>query len=589
MFKRYCSRIVILLFVLILICTAGSCGKTGKQARLQSSFDQFMTELFVNEVQSDSLSLNYSLANPENFGIHYKNTTLGEYSAEQISKDMFGFENCIHRLNSFDYASLTPEQRLTYDIVKEYYQSYLNLGTFTYYNECLGPTTGFQAQLPILLAEYSFHDREAIDEYLQLLPCVYDYFESIARFEREKSKRGLFMNDRVALRIIEQCKAFIEKPSKNFLIEYFNEKIETFPGLSKKEVTAYREANKSAVLNYVIPAYKLLIATLEELLGTGTNDAGLYYYPEGQAYYESLAKYKTGSSRDMEGIIALLDNAINKGVLNITTLTLSDPNIIKKYMDFTSFPITSPEEILDDLRDEIEKDFPKSVEADCKIKYVPESLSQYLSPAMYLVPPIDSYLDNNIYINGNDPQTLNMIYTTIAHEGYPGHLYQCVYFRNSDPAPIRNVLNFAGYDEGWATYVEFLSYHMAGIDENLASFLEANNIVILCMYARCDIGIHYEGWTRDEVREYILNFIDDQEVADIIYNTLLEEPAIYLPYAVGYLEIMELRTKAEEALGERFVAKDFHKFILDIGPSPFGVIEKYLNLWIERRSASITK
>lgn len=583
MIYRYRSRIAILLLVIILICTVGACGRTGKQERLQNSFDQFMTELFVNEVQSDSLSLNYSLANPENFGIHYKNATLGEYSAEQISKEMFNFENCISRLNSFDYYSLTPEQRLTYDIVKEYYQSYLNLGTFTYYNECLGPTTGFQAQLPILLAEYSFHDREAIDEYLQLLPCVYDYFESIANFEREKSKRGLFMNDRVALRIIEQCKTFIEKPSKNFLIEYFNEKIEAFPGLSKKEVAAYSEANKSAVLNYVIPAYKLLIGTMEELLGTGTNNAGLYYYPEGQAYYESLAKYKTGSGRDMEGMIALLDNAINKGVINITTLTLSDPNIMKKYMDFTSFPITSPEEILDDLKDEIERDFPKAVEADCKIKYVPESLSQYLSPAMYLVPPIDSYLDNNIYINGRDPQTLSMIYTTIAHEGYPGHLYQCVYFRNSDPSPIRSVLNFAGYDEGWATYVEFLSYHMAGIDENLASFLAANNIVILCMYARCDIGIHYEGWTKDEVTEYILNFIDDQEVAELIYNTLLEEPAIYLPYAVGYLEIMELRNKAEEALGERFVSRDFHKFILDIGPAPFGVIEKYLNLWIERR------
>jgi uncharacterized protein (DUF885 family) len=177
-----------------------------------------------------------------------------------------------------------------------------------------------------------------------------------------------------------------------------------------------------------------------------------------------------------------------------------------------------------------------------------------------------------------------MIYTTVAHEGYPGHLYQCVYFRNQHPAPIRNVLNFVGYDEGWATYVEFYSYHTAGIDENLADFLEANNIVILCMYARADIGIHYEGWTKSTVVDYISKFIGDEDTSEQIYKTLLEEPAVYLPYAVGYLEIMELREKAQQELGDRFVARDFHQFLLDIGPAQFGVIENYMEDWVEKRS-----
>ena len=202
---------------------------------------------------------------------------------------------------------------------------------------------------------------------------------------------------------------------------------------------------------------------------------------------------------------------------------------------------------------------------------------------MYLVPPIDNYKNNNIYINGSDSKTLSMIYTTVAHEGYPGHLYQCVYFRDRNPAPIRNLLNFVGYDEGWATYVEFYSYHIAGIDDNLADFLEWNNMVVLCMYARADIGIHYEGWTKKMVVKYITQFIDDEKTAVLIYNTLLEEPAIYLPYAVGYLEIMELRNIAEQKLGNQFVAKDFHRFLLDIGPAQFGIIEDNMNSWVEKR------
>jgi uncharacterized protein (DUF885 family) len=230
---------------------------------------------------------------------------------------------------------------------------------------------------------------------------------------------------------------------------------------------------------------------------------------------------------------------------------------------------------------DITTDFPKTKTVNCEIKYVPESLANYVSPAMYLVPPLDSYQNNDIYINGNDEKTLSMIYTTVAHEGYPGHMYQCVYFRSQNPAPIRSIMNFMGYDEGWATYVEMCSYRFAGIDDNLADFLRANNIVILCMYARADIGIHYQGWTKKSVMKYIMNFIGDSTIAELIYNTLLEEPAIYLPYAVGYLEMQELRDKAENALGDKFIAKDFHQFILDIGPAQFEIIDNYMDSWVD--------
>jgi len=345
------------------------------------------------------------------------------------------------------------------------------------------------------------------------------------------------------------------------------------------------KANREAVLTKVIPAYKILIDVLLELKGTGTNKAGLYYYPEGQSYYACLAKYKTGSDKSMEEMTDMLDKGIADGIRQITTISLTDKKIMDKYLSFSKFPLTDPEEILADLKDDITKDFPAAVPVNCNIKYVHDSLSNYLSPAMYLVPPMDNFTNNDIYINGKDEKTLSMIYTTVAHEGYPGHLYQCVYFRNRRPAPIRNIMNFIGYDEGWATYVELYSYHLAGIDDNLASFLEANNSVILCMYARADIGIHYEGWSKQKVVDYVKNFIGDTSAAVTIYNTLLEEPAIYLPYAVGYLEIINMKEKAQNALGDAFVLKDFHQFLLDIGPAQFGVINEYLDGWIKSRQS----
>ena len=577
---RYLAFILTLLSLLLLIA---GCRKSENPEITQHNFDNFINQLFVQQVQSDTLSLNYSLSKPENYGIIQSVITLGEYSAAQMNKRLLGSENHLKSLNSFQYNLLNADQKLTYDILKKYLELELVSGNYLYYNECLGPTTGIQAQLPILLAEYNFYTKKDIDNYIALLPSVYTYFQDIATFEREKSAKGLFMNDNVADRIINQCKSFIVDPENNFLIEYFNEKVSTYKGLSDSEIVNYQEANRDGVLQYIIPAYELIIEVLEELKGTGTNPSGLFHYPQGKEYYECLTKYKTGSNKSMAQMAEMLDREIADGILDITTLSLTDATIMEKYLSFYSFPVTDPEEILQNLQRDILVDFPDPVPVNCEIKYVHDSLSEYLSPAMYLVPAMDDYKNNNIYINGNDENTLAFIYTTVAHEGYPGHLYQCVYFRDKEPAPIRHIMNFLGYDEGWATYVEMYSYHIAGIDANLAKFLESNNRVILCMYARTDIGIHYEGWTRNDVISYVMKFIGDQDIAETIYQSLLEEPAIYLPYAIGFLEIKEMRNRAELELEESFVAKDFHKFLLDIGPAQFVIINKYLDEWLDSK------
>lgn len=577
--KRIKLYLILCLFSLFCVLSIG-CGTTSKSEKHQSKFDDFIHEIFIKEVQSDTLSLNYSLANPEAFGIVNTETTLGEYSVRKMKEDLMTVEQYLKELRTIDYNALTQDQQLTYDILYNYLEMELELGNYLYYFESLGPTTGLQAQLPILLAEYNFYNKDDIDKYLDLLPCVYDYFENIVEFEKEKSERGLFMSDAVADRIIEQCNTFIADPENNFLIEYFNSKIEDFPGLTREEIEEYKKENRQGVLEYIIPSYELLINALQNLKGTGINNAGLYYFPEGQAYYECTTKYKTGSNKSMKEIIDMLETAIGDGILDMTKLVLSNPLIIEKFESFSSFPLTDPVVILEDLKSNIISDFPEPVDVNCEIKYVHDSLSDYLSPAMYLLPAIDNYEENNIYINGNDDETLSTIYTTVAHEGYPGHLYQNVYFRSQNPAPIRNILNFIGYDEGWATYVEFYSYKYAGIDTDLADLFEANNKVILLMYARADIGIHYEGWTKAKAISYINQFTGDEDISTKIYEALLQEPAIYLPYAVGYLEIIELKDKAQTVLGDDFKPKDFHQFLLDIGPAQFGIIEEHIEVWL---------
>lgn len=584
--KKY-KRIVFLVLTILSVSML-AIGCSSKEQKLGSEdFDTFTTNLFTTKVQKDTLSLNYSLAHPEKYGITNPEITLGHYTLEEMEKTLLETENDLAQLKKFDYDSLTDEQKLTYDILKSSLSLELSSGDMLLYHEVLGPTTGLQAQLPVLLAEYNFYTKDDIDTYVKLLPKVYDYFEEICQFEQLKSKAGLFMSDKVADNIIDQCSNFIESTNNNYLIEIFNDKIANFEGLTELEKKNYMVMNENAILNDVLPAYRLLIDTLTSLKGTGKNEGGLSNFPKGKEYYEYLFRSNTGSSKPMSEIIKMLDGSLTKNLLKLDNLMTKDTQVYEEAASL-SYPLTDPHEILEYLESAINKDFPTCPKVNYEIKYVHKSLEEHLSPAMYLVPAIDNYENNVIYINKNPEYNLDQIFNTLAHEGYPGHLYQSVYFRNTNPSPIRSLLDFGGYAEGWATYVEYYSYSLAGFNNTLASFMEANMAANMALYCRLDIGINYEGWTLSETADYLKDFgLTKSTTVDLLYTTMIEEPALYPQYGVGYLEILNLRDKAKEALGDNFNLKEFHTFLLDIGPAQFDIIENRMNTWIKNQKIKL--
>lgn len=571
------------LFIILFVCTITiGCHNTGND-NTPEDFHSFTNDIFVNEVQSDSITLNYTLAEPKNYGITDFVPSLGNYSINELENNLILSENYLAKLKTFDYKELTNDQKLTYDILKSVLNSDIEIGDFLLYQESLSPTIGIQAQLPVLFAEYNFYTKTDIDHYISLLPSTYTYFKQIIDMEQLKSKKGLFMSDFAVDDIISQCESFIgEKEEDNFLITVFNKKISSYHGLTEEEIKNYKQANKKAVLNYVIPAYKLLIDGLTNLKGTGRNQGGLCNFKNGKEYYEILVKTKTGSSKTIEELIRLLDNTIDTNILKMQLIALKDRTALDQ-MTNIEYNLTDPEKIITYLKEAIEKDYPTLDNVNCTIKYVDESLEDHLSPAFYLTPALDHFTENNIYINKGEQNDLSSIFTTLAHEGYPGHLYQCVYFNEQNPDPIRSIFNFGGYSEGWATYVELNSYYLAGFEENVASLLSENMAATLAMYARIDIGVNYEGWLKEDVFNYLSKRfeINDEDIANQIFTSMVEEPANYLQYTIGYLEILELKNKASKELGKNFVLKDFHEFFLKTGPAPFDIINDRLDIWLK--------
>ncbi len=539
------------------------------------TFEQFATNIFVEEICTDTISLHYSLSNLENYGISSYPITLGSVS-DAVSFDETAL-SLYEQLSTYDISTLSEEEALTFQVLERHLDLMMQADFSSYLSELLGPTTGYQAQLPILLAEYRFDSKQDVENYLNLLPCVYDYFKEIAEFQKEKSNAGYFMNDNTAKEIIAQCEDFCKNPDDNFLIDTFKERLETL-SLTAVEQADFLSRNQTALYTYVFPSYELLIDTLTECLGTGTNEYGLSYFEGGKDYYAILTSYTTGSDRSMEELKQLLLDAIISSCNNMIETLTTDQTIYDDAIN-PSFPETDPEAIIHYIEEASQKDFPFVDCGDYNIKYIPKSLEDYVSPAMYLVPPIDNYHAGVIYINQNPMYDLDAIFPTIAHEGYPGHLYQTVATLSSDIHPLRYLLSPSGYEEGWATYVETYSYQYANLGELLTSFLQADQIATLCLYALSDIFIHYDGYTPEQLSTFLVDYGFSEQSSSIIYETLLSEPGAYLPYAVGYLEFIELQKEAKELWGNSYSDYKFHEFLLETGPLPFSILGEMINIY----------
>jgi uncharacterized protein (DUF885 family) len=557
--------------------------RTAKEA--QKDFDELINQIFKEEVSDNTITLNYTVKDKEAYGLEQGDAALGDYTLAEMKNSLLVSENRVAMLETYDYDKLTTEQKLIYDIVYLMSKQNLESADFLEYAECLGPTTGIQAQLPIFLAEYNFYDKTDVKQYIKLLGLVPQYFEQIIAFEEMKSDEGIFMSDTTAQAIIDQCADFVENPESNYLISVFDKKIQTVEGLSEQEQQKWMKKNKKAVLNQVIPAYNSLIDGLTALKGTGKNKNGLCYFKKGKEYYAYLVKSTTGSNRSLDEINTLLDENINKLKKEMAQIMAKSPEVYYDAQDVT-YPYEEPEKAMKHLKKAIQTDFPALDEGiTCQIKAVDASLEDSMSPAFYLTPAIDSYQENTVYINQSDKYDLTKSFTTIGHEGYPGHLYQTCYFQATNPAPIRSVIHVSGYTEGWGTYAELYSYDLAGIDSEVATLLKKNTLTTLCIYAKADIGVNYLGWNSKKLQEYLSDFGFSKSSSRVIFDSMVAEPAGYMPYTLGYLEIENLLEEAEEKLGENFELKDFHEFFLSIGPAPFAVIEDRLGDWIDEMQA----
>ena len=579
--RRHFSAVRQLILPLFFILALTGCSEPDRVS--QKQFDTFLDNCFKEYVSSDTVTLHFKLSDPSAYGIDENiSPSYGDFSVAKQTELCQRSSELLKELNTFDPDTLSEEYAFIWRILKNYLETSVDSKDYILYQSFLG-TNGLQSQIPVTLSEYYFDDEKDIQDYLALVNQVPELFDQLLDFEQQRREAGFISPDFVVSDTIDQIDQFLTASGDdNLLIETFEDKIENVPDLGKNQKQTYINNNRSLVRQVVLPAFESLRNSLEEYLDDSSDKERLCQYDGGKEYYELLLSSNVGTDMTPKECIQALEDTLQETASDIVTLTQENSDLYTDYL--TAEPsLTDTQEILTELENDTLIDFPEPPDVSYTLKNVPDALSSTSASAFYLLPPIDSKKANVIYINQSRVDSRDQ-FSTLAHEGYPGHLYQTNYYLSTDPHPVRSVLRCDGYDEGWGTYAQLYSYNYMEFKDTdrettalLRQLYRDNDILSLALSSLSDLYVNYEDYTEEELTAYLSDYGVESEGARSIYEYVIENPTTYLSYSIGWYELEQLRNTMEEELGSHFDISEYHEAVLSCGSCPFSLLEEQVS------------
>ena len=571
-------------FILLSGTILFGCGQAATQTSLkQKKFDRFLNSCFREYAAENTVTLHFKLSNPSAYGIKVPvSPTYGDLSSDTLKKNCSRSKELLQKLYTFPTSSLTKKQKLTWQIFQDYLNESIMNEKYILYSSPLG-TNGLQSEIPVTLSEYRLDNEKDIKDYLSLVNQVPELFTQILDFEQERRNAGIISPSFVISDTIDQIDQFLNASEENNpLIQSFEERLAEVESLSKDQKASYIANNRLLVTDKVLPAYKSLKTSLQAYTNDSKNTSSkerLCEYKNGQDYYKFLLMSNVGTDFSPEDCITILESQLKNTVKDISSLTAKNKDLYTEYL--SAIPaLSAPKEIMNTLKNDSLVEFPEIKNISCQLKNVPDALSGTSACAFYLVPPIDSTKDNIIYINKSRVDS-NELFSTLAHEGYPGHLYQTNYFLTTNPSPLRTFLHCAGYDEGWGTYAQLYSYNFIefkNVDEQttkqLRQLYRDNDLLSLSLSSLCDLYVNYKNYDENALANYLQTYGIGKDSAQNLYRYVIENPTTYLSYSIGCYELDQLKQTMADSLGKAFKISDFHEAVLNVGSCNFSILRQ---------------
>lgn len=585
------KSIKILLLSLLLALPLSGCG--GKQENkpenkeMQKQFDEFIKNEFISEMENDYLSMHILLEHPEDFGVNPKDMKIqigSKYSEEAFDEDRKELAETIKEFEAFDRDQLSDQQKDTYDC----YRYMLDISEdasdekFDYLGSSFNTMTGDHAQLPSLFADIVLRNEEDVKNVITLLKDVLPYMESnIAYTDKQLLENTMTIN---ADEVISRCQEVVDAGMEGSTLTSMKKHVDEMD-LSASAKAKYKKELEEAYRTSFLPAYKKVINYMKKLDKGGNHTGGLATLDNGKEFYEILFRKATGSDDSVKNIKKRLEEEAQNAMLSAQNAVTSNPEALEAYMSNTTRTgYKDYKGILTYLETAYKKDFPDVGKFNYNIEPLASDLATSGIAAYFNIPAIDGTTPKEIRVNNTDKAAIDTIstFTTVAHEGIPGHMYQIQYAYNNLKNPWHLACtNFSGYTEGYATYVELYSVNYIDTDDAIKQLTEAMTVYEHAIIALIDIGIHYEGWSIDQLKQFCNEKGLDSSQAQGIYDQICYNPTSFLSYYVGYMEIADLKKEAQKELGDKFTDLGFHTALLESGSAPFSVVERHIDAYIE--------
>lgn len=583
-FKPLSIHLFFLLFILICGVSLAGCGQSNAHnSSKQKKFDQFLDSCFKEFATENTITLHFKLSNPSSYGIKKEpSPTYGELSSDASKKNCKRSKELLQELYTFPTSSLTKGQKLTWQIFQDYLNETIMSEKYILYSSPFG-TNGLPSDIPVTLSEYRLDNEKDIKDYLSLVNQIPELFTQILDFEKERRDADIVSPDFVISDTIDQINQFLDASAENnLLVESFEERVNSLDTLSEDQKASYIANNRLLVTNKVFPAYEDLKTALQDYIASDTNETGkerLCEYENGQDYYRFLLASDVGTDMSPEECITALESQLKDTIKDISSLTAQNKDLYTEYL--SAIPsLSNPKKIMKELKNDSLVDFPEIKNISYELKNVPDALSGTSACAFYLVPPIDSKSANIIYINNNRVDSSEM-FSTLAHEGYPGHLYQTNYFLSTNPSPLRTFLHCNGYDEGWGTYAQLYSYNFIefkDVDEKtqaqLRQLYRDNDLLSLSLSSLSDLYVNYKNYDENALADYLKAYGINKTATRNLYRYVIENPTTYLSYSIGYYELNQLQKNMAASLGKSFKISDFHEAVLNVGSCNFAILSQ---------------
>lgn len=535
-------------------------------------FDLFLDTIFDELVSDNYLYMHFNVADYKAMGIEKPEVGFGHIVYGVDEEEFNKTEKQLEELLAFDYDKLSLRQQYDYDLLHYSLLETLCGLEYSKYNLIFSSSSQFCDGIVTNLMEFAIYDEESEEDFLVVLKDVPNYINEAIEYSKQQSNDGLYHSDDMLDEEISYIDNLISSNGRSIYEHY-------------KEYDIYPEV-KELVENEVIPAFVTLKEYLNTLYGkTKSDKLALTKINNGYAEYTYITN--TSNNGDMYAIYTQLIEVYSDWVNNFINAYQNNEHILEDYEDFLNDDKAinlSAEDMLEYLRNNSSKRYEYLEDAN----YVVSSLDTLGDSTLgyYVSPPIDNLNQNVIRVNAkinNEDYDQMSVFEVMAHEGFPGHLYQNIYFQQKNPHKFRATQSFIGYTEGYADLAAMDAIDMLNVDDGYKAVAKLNSITFNShlLLSIVDLGVNYFGWDVNTIGNKLEKLFLDKAIAQPLYDMVVAMPGTFVRYGVGYVSHLNLRKKAMDELGDKFDFVAYDRAIIENGPLPFaileGVVEDYIN------------